>query len=55
MINFLNFWNFRASDRCYQEKRKTINGDDIIWALQNLGFDYYVEPLKAYLQKHRDV
>ena len=45
----------RASERCHQEKRKTINGEDILFAMQTLGFDHYVEPLKQYLQKYREV
>lgn len=45
----------RASERCHQEKRKTINGEDILFAMQTLGFDNYVEPLKLYLQKYREV
>lgn len=44
----------RASERCHQEKRKTINGEDILFAMQTLGFDNYVEPLKLYLQKYRE-
>lgn len=46
---------FRASDRCSQEKRKTINGEDILYAMSTLGFESYVDPLKNYLQKYRDV
>lgn len=45
----------RANDRCIQEKRKTITGDDILYAMTTLGFDAYVEPLKLYLQKYREV
>lgn len=37
------------------EKRKTINGEDILFAMSTLGFDNYVEPLKIYLQKYREV
>jgi len=37
-----------------QEKRKTINGDDLLWAMSTLGFDKYVEPLKLYLAKYRE-
>merc|ERR1711974_328946 len=43
-----------ASDRCQAEKRKTINGEDILFAMSTLGFDNYVEPLKLYLQKYRE-
>ena len=38
-----------------REKRKTINGDDLLWAIQTLAFDAYVEPLKRYLAKFREV
>ncbi|KAJ9528346.1 hypothetical protein QJQ45_014314 [Haematococcus lacustris] len=42
-----------ASDKCQREKRKTINGDDLLWSMTTLGFEDYVEPLKLYLQKFR--
>lgn len=51
---FISFITSEASDKCLQEKRKTINGDDILWAMSTLGFDKYVEPLKEYLRKYRD-
>ncbi|CAI2166839.1 17594_t:CDS:2 [Funneliformis geosporum] len=41
-------------DRCQQEKRKTINGEDILWAMQSLGFENYAEALKIYLAKYRE-
>ena len=43
-----------ASERSQAEKRKTINGEDILFAMSTLGFDNYVEPLKLYLQKYRE-
>ncbi|MCL4119979.1 UNVERIFIED_CONTAM: hypothetical protein GTU68_065957 [Idotea baltica] len=52
---FISFITSEASDRCHQEKRKTINGEDILWAMIALGFENYVEPLKLYLQKYREV
>ncbi|KAM0724715.1 Nuclear transcription factor Y subunit beta [Formica fusca] len=51
---FISFITSEASDRCHMEKRKTINGEDILFAMTNLGFDNYVEPLKMYLQKYRE-
>uniref|UniRef100_A0A6N2K165 Transcription factor CBF/NF-Y/archaeal histone domain-containing protein n=1 Tax=Salix viminalis TaxID=40686 RepID=A0A6N2K165_SALVM len=42
-------------DKCQREKRKTINGDDLLWAMTTLGFEDYVEPLKIYLQKFREM
>lgn len=52
---FISFITSEASERCHQEKRKTINGEDILFAMSTLGFDMYVEPLKLYLQKFREV
>lgn len=48
-------WWCRASEKCQREKRKTINGDDLLWAMATLGFEEYIEPLKLYLQKYREV
>lgn len=52
---FISFITSEASERCHQEKRKTINGEDILFAMTNLGFDNYIESLKIYLQKYREV
>lgn len=51
---FISFITSEASEKCHQEKRKTINGEDILFAMSVLGFDSYVEPLKGYLQKYRE-
>ncbi|KAI9488744.1 histone-fold-containing protein [Zychaea mexicana] len=51
---FISFITSEASDRCLQEKRKTINGEDILWAMQSLGFENYAEALKIYLGKYRE-
>lgn len=52
---FISFVTGEASDKCQREKRKTINGDDLLWAMTTLGFEEYVEPLKVYLQKYREL
>jgi len=52
---FISFVTSEASDKCLREKRKTINGDDLLWALMTLGFENYVEALRVYLQKYREV
>ncbi|XRB05673.1 nuclear transcription factor Y subunit B-3 [Pycnococcus provasolii] len=52
---FISFITSEASDKCQREKRKTINGDDLLWAMATLGFEDYVEPLKVYLSKYREV
>ena len=51
---FVSFITSEASDKVQQEKRKTITGDDVLWAMSTLGFDKYVEPLKIYLAKYRE-
>jgi nuclear transcription Y subunit beta len=52
---FISFITGEASDKCQREKRKTINGDDLLWAMTTLGFEEYVEPLKGYLQRFREM
>ncbi|XP_062211533.1 nuclear transcription factor Y subunit B-8-like [Phragmites australis] len=52
---FISFITGEASDKCQREKRKTINGDDLLWAMTTLGFEDYVEPLKHYLHKFREI
>ncbi|XP_020398603.1 nuclear transcription factor Y subunit B-4 [Zea mays] len=51
---FISFITSEASDKCVKERRKTINGDDIIWSLGTLGFEEYVEPLKIYLNNYQE-
>ncbi|KAK8930824.1 Nuclear transcription factor Y subunit B-3 [Platanthera zijinensis] len=51
---FISFITGEASDKCQREKRKTINGDDLLWAMTTLGFDSYVSPLKTYLGRYRE-
>ncbi|KAM7492126.1 hypothetical protein LguiA_035047 [Lonicera macranthoides] len=52
---FISFITSEASDKCQKEKRKTINGDDLLWAMATLGFEDYIDPLKAYLARYREV
>ncbi|KAJ3209816.1 hypothetical protein HDU82_000056 [Entophlyctis luteolus] len=44
----------KAAERCAMEKRKTVSGEDILAALESLGFDNYNRCLKVYLQKYRE-
>lgn len=50
---FISFITSEASDNCQGEKRKTINGEDILYAMTTLGFENYSEALKIYLTKYR--
>ncbi|KAI4339231.1 hypothetical protein MLD38_024193 [Melastoma candidum] len=40
---FISFITSKASDKCQKEKRKTINGDDPLWAMATLGFEDYID------------
>ncbi|XVF38696.1 hypothetical protein REPUB_Repub20aG0123900 [Reevesia pubescens] len=51
---FISFVTGEASEKCRKERRKTVNGDDICWALATLGFDDYAVPLRRYLHKYRE-
>lgn len=52
---FISFITSEASDKCQREKRKTINGDDLLWAMATLGFEDYIDPLKVYLTRYREM
>lgn len=52
---FISFVTSEASEKCRKERRKTVNGDDICWALGTLGFDDYAEPLRRYLHRYREL
>ncbi|KAL1817467.1 hypothetical protein ACET3Z_020041 [Daucus carota] len=51
---FISFITSEASEKCQKEKRKTIDGDDLLGAMANLGFEDYVGPLKNYLSCYRE-
>ncbi|KAG8363832.1 hypothetical protein BUALT_Bualt19G0063200 [Buddleja alternifolia] len=51
---FISFVTGEASDKCNKENRKTVNGDDICWALSSLGFDNYSEAMLRYMNKFRE-
>ncbi|KAA8892593.1 histone-fold-containing protein [Sphaerosporella brunnea] len=51
---FISFITSEASEKCQQEKRKTVNGEDILFAMTSLGFENYAEALKIYLAKYRE-
>ncbi|KAL1341523.1 hypothetical protein HN51_028011 [Arachis hypogaea] len=53
VTEFISFVTGEASAKCHKENRKTVNGDDICWALSSLGFDNYAEAISRYLYKYR--
>ena len=52
---FISFITSEAAEKCQMEKRKTIGGEDILYAMVTLGFDNYAETLKIHLAKLRQV
>jgi nuclear transcription Y subunit beta len=51
---FISFITSEACEKCKTEKRKTINGEDILYAITTLGLENYADILKVYLQKYRE-
>ena len=52
---FISFITSEACEKCLSERRKTINGDDLLHAMTTLGFEKYIDPLRLYLQRYREV
>jgi histone H3/H4 len=52
---FIAFITSEASFQCKNQKRKTVNGEDILWALGQVGFDDYKIILQEYLNKYKAV
>lgn len=50
---FISFITSQAAEKCLVEKRKTLNGEDILYALHSLGFENYAQVLRIYLAKYR--
>ena len=50
---FISFITSEANDKCNIEKRKIIKGKDMIYALNNLGFEKYCPILELYLDKYK--
>lgn len=51
---FISFITSEAAEKCRQEKRKTVNGEDILFAMTSLGFENYGDALKIYLARYRE-
>jgi histone H3/H4 len=52
---FISFITSEAAEKCQLEKRKTIGGEDILFAMGTLGFENYSEVLKIRLARLRQV
>lgn len=51
---FISFITSQAAEKCSLERRKTLNGEDILFSMYTLGFENYAETLKIYLAKYRE-
>lgn len=51
---FIGLITNEANERCKNESRKILTAEDIIWAMDRLGFDDYVRPLISYLKRYRN-
>ncbi|MFS7978550.1 putative transcription factor Hap3/NF-YB family [Helianthus anomalus] len=51
---FIAFVTGEASEKCRRDNRKTVNGDDLCWALASLGFDDCSNAVTRYLNKFRE-
>lgn len=54
VTEFINMVTSEANDRCHREERKTITADDILWAIERLGFNNYVGLLNLFLKRYRE-
>mmetsp|Transcript_16724 Transcript_16724/g.28419 ORF Transcript_16724/g.28419 Transcript_16724/m.28419 type:complete len:110 (+) Transcript_16724:25-354(+) len=50
--DFISFVTSEASEKCASDKRRTINGHDLLYALSQLGFERYLDNLKLYYEKY---
>jgi histone H3/H4 len=46
--------SFSATDVCKSHHRLTVNGEDVLAALEEIEFDMFLEPLQAYLASFRE-
>uniref|UniRef100_A0AB38ZMJ8 NF-YB6 n=1 Tax=Helianthus tuberosus TaxID=4233 RepID=A0AB38ZMJ8_HELTU len=51
---FIAFVTGEATEKCRRDNRKTVNGDDLCWALASLGFDDCSKAVTRYLNKFRE-
>ncbi|TKY47039.1 Nuclear transcription factor Y subunit B-9 [Spatholobus suberectus] len=52
---YITFVTRKAKERCQSEYRKILNAEDLLWAIEKLGFDDYVGPLTTFMQRYRNI
>ncbi|WOL09233.1 hypothetical protein Cni_G17986 [Canna indica] len=50
-----NFITSEANERCKREQRKTVTPEDMLWAMNKLGVDDYIETLTLLLHRYREL
>ncbi|RDX61633.1 Nuclear transcription factor Y subunit B-6, partial [Mucuna pruriens] len=50
---YVTFVTRKAKERCQNEYRKIMNAEDLLWAIEKLGFNDYVGPLTTFLNRYR--
>lgn len=51
---FIAFVTCKAQDLCKMEKRKTLTGEDLVNAMEQLGMPYHAEAGRKYLQRFKE-
>ena len=52
---FISFITWEAWEKCKLDKRKTIAGDDVLFALNILGYEKYMSCLNLFVRYYREV
>lgn len=53
VTEFITFITCEAQERADAQKRSTLNGDDVLYALEVLGFEDYQSVGKVWLSRYR--
>ncbi|KAF1863893.1 hypothetical protein Lal_00031020 [Lupinus albus] len=51
---FISFITEAAIEHSKLDKRKTISAEDLLFVMENMGFDDYVPPLTLFLERYRN-
>ena len=52
---FISFITWEACEKCKLDKRKTISGDDVLYALNILGYEKYMQCLNLFVASFREI
>ena len=52
--DFISFITSEACEKCMNDKRRTINGNDLLYAMKELGFERYLENIQLYYDKYQE-